>query len=108
MLRSRATTRSAHSPSASYWSGSNGSGAIRCERPSKTFIPLRDDAICEYMKTITLPKLYRALRDDVYEVHVDEPSASKARLAIERMIAVTRPMSMDAASAVVEGTTHRR
>ena len=62
---------------------------LQKESPSKTFIPLRDDAICEYMKTITLPKLYRALRDDVYEVRVDEPTASKARVAIERMMAVT-------------------
>ena len=41
------------------------------------------------MKTITLPKLYRAFRDDVYEVTVPEPTASKARGAIERMVAMT-------------------
>jgi quinolinate synthase len=58
------------------------------ERPDKQFVPLKDDAICEYMKTITLPKLYRALRDDVYEVTVAEPIASRARTAIEAMMAV--------------------
>ncbi len=62
---------------------------LRKESPAKTFIPLREDAICEYMKTITLPKLYRSLRDDVYEVTVPEPTASRARTAIERMVAVT-------------------
>ncbi|MEX1009294.1 MAG: quinolinate synthase NadA [Acidimicrobiia bacterium] len=62
---------------------------LRKEAPDKTFIPLKDDAICEYMKTITLPKLYRTLRDDVYEVTVPEPTASRARLAIERMMAIT-------------------
>jgi quinolinate synthase len=41
------------------------------------------------MKTITLPKLYRALRDDVYPITVPEPTASKARQAIERMLAIT-------------------
>ena len=30
---------------------------LRKENPGKQFIPLREDAICEYMKTITLPKL---------------------------------------------------
>ena len=41
------------------------------------------------MKTITLPKLYRALRDGVYAVTVPEPIASRARLAIDRMMTIT-------------------
>jgi len=61
---------------------------LRTENPEKRFVPLREDAICEYMKTITLPKLYRALRDDVYEVTVPEPTSSKARASIERMMAL--------------------
>ena len=44
---------------------------LRKEAPGHSFLPLREDAICEYMKAITLPKLYRALRDDVYEVRVE-------------------------------------
>jgi quinolinate synthase len=60
---------------------------LRSENPDKQFVPLKDDAICEYMKTITLPKLYRSLRDLVSEVTVPEPTASRARQAIERMIA---------------------
>jgi quinolinate synthase len=56
------------------------------ENPKKQFVPLRADAICEYMKTITLPKLYRSLRDLVYEVRVEEPIRSRARLAIDRMM----------------------
>jgi quinolinate synthase len=56
------------------------------ENPAKQFVPLRADAICEYMKTITLPKLYRSLRDLVYEVRVEEPIRSRARLAIDRMM----------------------
>lgn len=59
---------------------------LRKENPSKEFIPIRADAICEYMKTITLPKLYRSLRDLVYEVTVPEEIATRARKAIERMV----------------------
>jgi quinolinate synthase len=59
------------------------------EASEKAFIPIKDDAICEYMKTITLAKLYRSLRDDLYVVSVPEPTATRARLAIERMISFT-------------------
>ena len=55
----------------------------------KQFIPLRDDAICEYMKTITVPKLYRALRDLVYPVVVPEPTATRAHTLAETVIALT-------------------
>jgi quinolinate synthase len=61
---------------------------LRKKRPDKTFIPVRQDAVCEYMKTITVPKLYRALRDDVYHVTVPEDIAARARRAIDRMVAV--------------------
>ena len=38
---------------------------------------------------LTLPKLCRARRDDdVYEVRVPKPIADRARLAIERMVAL--------------------
>lgn len=60
---------------------------LQKENPGKAFIPVREDAICEYMKTITLPKVYRALRDRVYEVTLPEPVATRARAAIERMVA---------------------
>jgi quinolinate synthase len=62
---------------------------LRKENPGKTFIPIREDAICEYMKTITLPKLYRSLRDTVYPVRVAEPVATRARHAIQRMVEIT-------------------
>ena len=43
--------------------------------------------MCEYMKTITVPKVYRSLRDLVDEVTVPADVAAKARLAIDRMVA---------------------
>ncbi|MFA0753563.1 MAG: hypothetical protein IMHGJWDQ_001340 [Candidatus Fervidibacter sp.] len=58
------------------------------EAPQKRFIPVKEDALCEYMKTITLPKVYRALRDMVYEVTVPEDIAARARRAIEQMLAI--------------------
>ena len=61
---------------------------LRKENPSKLFIPLREDAVCSYMKTITLKKVYLALRDDVHLVEVPADIATKSRRAIERMVAV--------------------
>jgi len=59
---------------------------MRKENPGKTFLPVKEDAVCQYMKTITLEKVYRSLRDMVYEVRVPGPIADKARLSIERML----------------------
>jgi quinolinate synthase len=56
------------------------------ENPEKTFIPLREDAICPYMKAITLAKLYRSLRDLVDEVRVPSAIAANARRSLKRMI----------------------
>ncbi len=61
---------------------------LRKENPSKLFVPLREDAVCSYMKTITLKKVYRALRDDVYPVEVPTDIAARSRDAIERMVAI--------------------
>jgi len=61
---------------------------LRQVNPTTDFVPVRDDAVCSYMKAITLPKLHRALRDVVYEVRVPEPVATRARASIERMLAI--------------------
>ena len=59
------------------------------ENPGKQFIPIKPDASCKYMKKITLEKVYNSLREDIYEVKVPEPTADKARSAIERMLAIS-------------------
>lgn len=56
------------------------------EAPAKTFIPASPEAVCRYMKMITLEKLLRSLQEDVYEVKVPEEIASRARRAIDRML----------------------
>lgn len=61
---------------------------MRKDNPDKVFIPASEDAVCQYMKKITLGKLYRSLRDLVYEVRVDPEIAARARIAIERMLSL--------------------
>jgi quinolinate synthase len=62
---------------------------MRQQNPDKTFIPASEKAECQYMKMITLDKVYDALVQDKYEVVVPKEIADKARLAIERMLAIS-------------------
>ena len=61
---------------------------LQKENPSKTFIPMKDDAICKYMKMINSEKVLHSLQNMVYEVKVPEDTAEKAKTAIERMIEI--------------------
>jgi len=62
---------------------------MRQQNPEKTFIPASENAECEYMKMITLDKVYRSLYDEKYEVKVPKKIAEKASLAIERMLSIS-------------------
>ena len=55
--------------------------------PGKRFEPVNAEAVCRFMKMITLEKLRDSLRDWQFEVTVDEDVATRARRAIERMVA---------------------
>src|SRR5919106_1784947 len=59
------------------------------ENPDKTFIPVKNDAVCKYMKKINLKKVHNSLVNDIYEVKVPSKTAEKARLAIERMLVIS-------------------
>jgi quinolinate synthase len=59
------------------------------ENPGKSFIPANRAAVCRYMKMITLPKLRDALNDLEPRVQVDPGLAERARLPIERMVAIS-------------------
>ena len=61
------------------------------ENPGKQFVPANPAAVCQYMKMITLPKLRDALRDGgpAYTVKVDPGIAERARVPIERMVAIS-------------------
>jgi quinolinate synthase len=59
------------------------------ENPGKEFIPANRAAACKYMKMITLPGLHTALRDLAPQVKVEPGLAERARVPIERMVAIT-------------------
>lgn len=80
---------------------------LRKECPSKTFLPVSEEAECRYMKANTFDKLVRSLREDRIEVvlcddccdpkhpyedervsHIPRTVAARARLGIDRMLAV--------------------
>ena len=61
---------------------------LRQAAPGVDFIAANEAASCRFMKMITLPKLRDALRDNRYEVKVPAQIADRARLPIERMIAI--------------------
>ncbi|MCH7648660.1 MAG: quinolinate synthase NadA, partial [Thaumarchaeota archaeon] len=61
---------------------------MRKQNPGKTFIPASEKAECQYMKMITLEKVYDALVNERYLVTVPKEIADKARLAINRMLEI--------------------
>ncbi|MGD1835581.1 MAG: quinolinate synthase NadA [Nitrososphaeraceae archaeon] len=61
---------------------------MKNENPNKEFIPISEDAICKYMKKITLEKVHDSLLHDIHQVKVPTKIADKARLSIERMISI--------------------
>lgn len=62
---------------------------MQVENPFKEFIPVKKDAICKYMKKITVEKVYNSLLNDVHEVKVPEKIAKRAIIPIERMLAIS-------------------
>ncbi|MBV8991441.1 MAG: quinolinate synthase NadA [Solirubrobacterales bacterium] len=62
---------------------------LREAAPDVNFIAANEAAHCRYMKMITLPKLRDAVRDGVHEVKVPAETADRARVPIERMVAIS-------------------
>ena len=56
--------------------------------PGANLIEANRMAFCKYMKMITLPKLRDSLREMQFEVSVPAEIAERARLPIERMVAI--------------------
>jgi len=61
---------------------------LRKAAPRAQLTAVNPKAVCKYMKTITLPKLRDSLRDGEYEVKVPADIARRARVPIERMVAI--------------------
>ena len=78
---------------------------LRHELPEKQFFPVSAAAVCGYMKANTFDKLWRSLREDRIEivicndccdpkhpyednrvVHIPRSTASRAKVAIDRML----------------------
>jgi len=62
---------------------------MKQQNPDKNFIPASEKAECQYMKMITLEKVYDALVQEKNQVIVPKEIADKARIAIERMLAIS-------------------
>jgi len=62
---------------------------LRKENPDKVFYPAKENAVCKYMKMITLPKVLKSLEEEIYEVKVPIDTALKAKRSIDRMLEVT-------------------
>jgi quinolinate synthase len=56
--------------------------------PRATLTEANRMAVCRYMKMITLPKLRDTLREMKFEVSVPNEIAERARIPIERMVAI--------------------
>jgi len=62
---------------------------MKQQNPEKTFVPASDKAECQYMKMITLDKVYDSLVNEEYEVKVPKNIALKAKLSIDRMLSIS-------------------
>jgi quinolinate synthase len=57
--------------------------------PTKRFVPVNREAVCQYMKLTTLEKLRDSLRLGIHEIDVPAGVAARARVALERMISIS-------------------
>ena len=62
---------------------------MKQDNPEKTFVPASEKAECQYMKMIDLQKVHDALVHETNVVTVPKEIADKARLAIDRMLAIS-------------------
>lgn len=61
---------------------------LQVAAPDVDFIPANAEASCVFMKMITLPKLRDSLLEGKYEVRVPSDIAARARVPIDRMVAI--------------------
>jgi quinolinate synthase len=61
---------------------------MRQVAPDKRFYPADPEAVCAFMKTITLANVRDALVLDRYEITVPDDIARRARLSLDRMVSL--------------------
>ncbi|MHB8839553.1 MAG: quinolinate synthase NadA, partial [Gemmatimonadaceae bacterium] len=76
---------------------------LRRAYPDRQFFAANERASCAYMKVTTLPKVRDALRHLQHPITVPAEIADRARLAIERMVAIGGGMPGPAAEGVDPG-----
>lgn len=62
---------------------------MKKENPNKIFIPVTDQAVCNYMKQNTLEKIVLSLERMQFEVKVPEAIRRRAMIPLERMLKVS-------------------
>lgn len=62
---------------------------LRKENPDKTFVPVVERMICPNMKKTTLENLAACLKEGKTVVKVPEPTASRAKAAVEAMLKIS-------------------
>jgi quinolinate synthase len=62
---------------------------LRRENSGKQFHPVNPNAVCSFMKTITLDKIVETLENLTPEVRVPAEISRRAKLAIDRMLELT-------------------
>jgi len=68
---------------------------LRKENPDKVFYPLRPDMICPNMKKTTLKSVLAALKENKHVVKVPEDIRLPAKEALDKMLAITKPVRKD-------------
>jgi quinolinate synthase len=58
--------------------------------PDKEFVAADPEAVCAFMKTITLDRVRDALVHDRHVVTVPDDTAKRARAALDRMVSIGR------------------
>jgi quinolinate synthase len=61
---------------------------LQMAAPDLRFLPANPEASCKYMRMITLPKLRDSLIEMKFEVRVPADVAARARVPIDRMVAI--------------------
>lgn len=58
------------------------------QNPEKQFVPANSEAVCPFMKMITLEKVLDALKENKHVITVPADQAERAKLAIDRMVSI--------------------
>lgn len=73
---------------------------LRMELPDKEFIPVSDDAVCDFMKQNSLEKLLASLREDRYEVIFDDEVDPRVEAVDGNVIRINRTAAQKAKAGI--------